>query len=70
MEELFNKIYKSNDDIKIIFDEIYKNKEHPKIKIQTILTKKRNTLNEKEYKLFFVIDNEYNNNYFKEDLIK
>ena len=40
------------------------------MKIQTIFTKIRNVLNEKEDKLLNDIDEQYNNIYFKEELIK
>ena len=40
------------------------------MKVQTIFTKIRNVLNEKEDKLLLDIDEYYNNIYFKEDLIK
>ena len=40
------------------------------MKIQSIFTKLRNALNEKEDKLLLDIDEYYNNIYFKEDLIK
>ena len=47
-----------------------KNKEELKLKIQAIFTKLRNVLNEREDKLLSDIDNEYDNIYFKEDIIK
>ena len=47
-----------------------KNKEELKLKIQSIFTKLRNVLNEREDKLLSDIDNEYDNIYFKEDIMK
>ena len=47
-----------------------KNKEELKLKIQSIFTKLRNVLNEREDKFLSDIDNEYDNIYFKEDIIK
>ena len=70
LEELYNQIEKSINELKRIYEEINKNKEDLKIKIQTIFTKIRNALNEKEDKLLFDIDNEFDKKYFKEDLIK
>jgi len=70
LEELSNQIVKSINELKKIFEEINKNKEELKLKIQTIFTKLRNVLNEKEDKLLLDIDNEYDNIYFKEDIIK
>ena len=40
------------------------------MKVQTIFTKIRNVLNEKEDQLLNDIDEQYNNIYFKEELIK
>ena len=70
LEELYKQIEKSINKLKIINEEINKNKEELKLKIQTIFTKIRNVLNEKEDKLLLDIDNEYDNIYFKEDIIK
>ena len=70
LEGLSNQIEKSINEIKIIFEEINKSKEELKLKIQTIFTKIRNALNEKEDKLLLDIDNKYDEIYFKEDLIK
>ena len=70
LEELYKQIEKSINKLKIINEEINKNKEELKLKIQTIFTKIRNVLNEKEDKLLLDIDNEYNNKYIKESIIK
>ena len=65
LEELSNQIEKSIIELNKIFEEINKNKEELKLKIQTIFTKLRNALNEKEDKLLLDIDKEYDNKYFK-----
>ena len=70
LEELNNQIEKSINELKTIYEEINKNKEDLKLKVQTIFTKIRSALNEKEDKLLSDIDNEFNNKYFKDDLIK
>ena len=70
LEELYNQIEKSINELKKIYEEINKTKEELKLKIQNIFTKIRSALNEKEDKLLSDIDKEYDNNYFKEDLIK
>ena len=70
LEELYKQIEKSINKLKIINEEINKNKEELKLKIQTIFTKIRNVLNEKEDKLLLDIDNECNNKYIKESIIK
>ena len=51
-------------------DKLNKIKDDLKLKIQSIFTKLRNALNEKEDKLLLDIDEYYNNIYFKEDIIK
>ena len=70
LEVLSNQIEKSINELKIIFEEINKNKEDLILKVQTIFTKIRNVLNEKEDKLLLDIDKQYDDKYFKEDLIK
>ena len=70
LEELYKQIDKSINELKIIFEQINKNKEELKMKVQLIFTKIRNVLNEKEDKLIYDIDEQYNNIYFNEDLIK
>ena len=55
------------EELKSIFEEINKNKEELKIKVQTIFTKIRNVLNEKEDKLIYDIDEQYNNIYFNKN---
>ena len=70
LEKLYKQIEKTINELKILYEEINKNKEELKLKIQTIFIKIRNALNEKENKLLLDIDNEYNNKYIKEDIIK
>ena len=70
LEELYKQIEISINELKRIFEEINKNKEELKMNVQTIFTKIRNVLNEKEDKLLNDIDEQFNNIYFKEDLIK
>ena len=70
LKELYNQIEKSINNLKIIYEEVNKSKEDLKLRVQTIFTKIRNTLNEKEDKLLLDIDEEYDNKYFKEDLIR
>ena len=64
LEELYKQIEKSINELKRIFEEINKNKEELKMNVQTIFTKIRNVLNEKEDKLLNDIDEQFNNIYF------
>ena len=70
LEELYNQVEKSIIEINKIYEEMNKNKEELKLKIQTIFTKLRNILNEKEDKLLLEVDKWYEDNYFKENIIK
>ena len=70
LEELYNKIEQSIKKLKEIYEQKNKNRDDLKLKVQSIFTKLRSALNEKEDKLLSDIDEYYNNIYFKEDLIK
>ena len=56
--------------MKDIYDKINKSKEELKLKISNTFTKLRNILNEREDKLLLELDEIYNDEYFKEDIIK
>ena len=70
MEDLSNKLQQSINDLKILFDNINENKEALKLNIQKIFTNIRNILNEREDEILLEVDNQFNNLYFNEDLIK
>ena len=70
LEDLSNKLQQSINDLKILFDKINENKENLKLNIQKIFTNIRNILNEREDELLLEVDNQFNNLYFNEDLIK
>ena len=70
LENLSNLIIQSINNLKIIFEEATKNKEELKINIQTIFTKLRNELNNREKELLLEVDNKFENLNFKEDAIK
>ena len=70
LEELNKKIDKSINKLKEIFEQKNKKRDDLKIKIQSIFTKLRKALNDKEDKLLLEIDEYYNNIYLKEELIK
>ena len=61
LEQSVNQIEQSINKLKEIYDQINKNKQELKLKIQSIFTKLRNALNEKEDKLLLDIDEYYNN---------
>ena len=69
LEELSLNIDKTIDELKNIYSKIENNKERVKIKIQTMFTKIRNILNEREDELLLEIDKKYNELFFKEELI-
>ena len=70
LEDLSSKLEQSINELKILFEKINENKESLKQKIQNIFTKFRTTLNEREDELLIEVDNQFNNLYFNEDLIK
>ena len=70
LEELSKNLENSINELKIIFEKINKNKEELKLKIQNIFTKIRNALNEREDKLLLEVDNQYNDIFCNENIIK
>ena len=70
LEDLSNQLEQSINDLKNLFDKINENKESLKLKIQNIFTKIRNIINEREDEILLEVDNQFNNLYFNEDLIK
>ena len=70
LEDLENNMNENIKELKDIFEKIEKNKEDLKIKVLSIFTKIRTTLNERENQLLLEIDNLYKAKYFNEDIIK
>ena len=70
LENLSINLQETINQMKIIFEKIDKNKEKLKNDIQTIFTKIRNSLNEREDKLLLEVDKKYNDIYFNEEIIK
>ena len=60
LEDLSINIEQSINELKILFEKINKDKDILKLKIQNIFTNIRNTLNEREAKLLFDLDNQFN----------
>ena len=69
LENLSNTFEDSINKLKELFLKINKNKEELKLKIQTIFTKIRNELNNREDFLLLEVDNEFDKTYFKEEII-
>jgi len=70
LENLYNTLENSINELKILYEKINENKEELKLKIQKIFTKIRNVLNDREDELLLEIDNNFNNKYFNEEMIK
>ena len=70
LEDLSSKLEDSIKELKSIFEIINENKEKLKMQIQTIFTKIRNSLNNREDKLLSEVDKKFDDLFFKEDLIK
>jgi len=70
LENMSNNLKDKINELKNIFEKINENKENLKLKIQKIFTKIRNELNNREDELLNEIDKLYDENYFKEDIIR
>ena len=70
LNELSLNIDNSIKQLKDFFEKINNNKEELKLKIQKIFTNLRNALNNREDKLLEEIDNQYNELFCNESLIK
>ena len=70
LQDLKNNFEKNIDELKLIFEKINKNKEELKLYVQKIFTKIRNGLNQREDELLLEIDNKYNDNFCKNDIIE
>ena len=70
LEDLSINLQQSINDMKILLEKIEKEKEDIKINIQKIFTKIRNCINEKEDELLLIVDNKFEEEYFKEKIDK
>ena len=70
LEQLSNSFGESINKLKEIFNKINENKEELKLKIQKIFTKIRNEINNREDELLLEIDNQFDKEFFKEEIIK
>ena len=70
LEDLSKKIEESIKELKKIFETINKNKDELKLTIQTIFTKLRNKINEREDELILEVDKIYEKTYFNENQLK
>ena len=70
LEKLSNSLEDSIDKLKKILQKIGEDKDELKINIQKIFTNIRNALNEREDELLNEVDNQFNNLFFNEEIIK
>ena len=70
LENLSVNLENSINELKMMFEKINESKEELKLKIQKVFTKIRNCLNEREDELLLDVDNQYNDIYCNEDMIK
>jgi len=70
LQDLSNNLENSINELKTIFENINKSKQELKLYVQKVFTKIRSALNEREDKLLQEIDNKYNENFCKEDIIE
>ena len=70
LEELSDKFNESFNKLNVLFEKLAENKEKIKNKIQKIFTNLRNELNKREEVLLLEVNKEFENYFFKEDIIK
>jgi len=70
LEDLSHTLEESINELKKLFETINESKEKLKLKIQKIFTQIRNTINDREDQILFQVDKEFDECFFKEDLIK
>ena len=70
LENLSKSFEESIQELKKIFESVNENKEKLKLKIQKLFTKIRNCLNEREDKLLYEVDKQFEDIYFNVDVIE
>ena len=70
MDDLSKNLENSINDLKIIFEKINENREKIKLEVQNIFTRIRNVINEREDQILIEVDKQFDNLFFKEELIK
>ena len=70
LQDLSNNLENTINELKAIFENINKSKEELKLYVQKIFTKIRTAINEREDELLLEIDNKYNDNFCREDIIE
>ena len=70
LQDLSNNLENTINELKTIFENINKSKEELKLYVQKIFTKIRTAINEREDELLLEIDNKYNDNFCREDIIE
>ena len=70
LEELSKNIDEAINKIKVLYETINSQKEELKLNIQKIFTNIRNAINEKEDDLLLEVDKQFDNAFFKEEMIK
>ena len=70
LKDLSKSLEESINKLKKIYDNINNMKEELKTKISKVFTKIRDTINQREDKLLLEVDTMFDNNFFKEEIIK
>ena len=70
LEELSNNLESNINSLKKIYEKIKEKKEKLKLEIQQIFTKIRSTLNEREDYLLLEVDEQFENSFFNENIIR
>ena len=70
LQDLSKNLENNINELKTIFENINKTKEELKLYTQKVFTKIRSAINEREDELLLEIDNKYNDNFCREDIIE
>ncbi len=69
LQDIYNNIENSINELKKIFESVNENKEEVKMKIAEVFTTIRNPINEREDELLLEVDSQFNNLFFKEEIV-
>jgi len=69
LQDIYNNIENSINELKKIFERINENKEEVKMKIAKVFTTIKNSINEREDELLLEVDSQFNNLFFKEEIV-
>ena len=69
LEDISVDLEQKINELKKIFEKINENKEEVKMKIAKVFTTIKNSINEREDELLLEVDSQFNNLFFKEEIV-